>query len=54
MAFNLLSQLVNRPLNDEEIGVESDVECGGEEDNDSSSVDLDSDLDLHSNDGVGA
>ena len=48
MAFNLLSQLVNRPLNDEEedegspvddvdeeIGEESDVECEGEEDNDS-------------------
>ena len=68
VAFNLLSQLVNRPLNDEEederspvddvdeeIGEESDVKCDEEEDNDSSTVDLDSDLDLHSNDdGVGA
>ena len=61
MAFNLLSQLINRPSNDEEedegspvddvdeeIGEESDVECDGEEDNDSSSVDLDS-----NDDGVG-
>ena len=58
MAFNFLSKLVNRPENigeddegspvgdvDEEIGEESDVECDGEEDNETS-IDLDSDLDL--------
>ena len=40
---------------DEEIGEDSDVECDEEEDNDSSSLDLASDLELHSNDnGVGA
>ena len=57
-AFNFLSKLVNRPENigegdegspvgdvDEEIGEESDVECDGEEDNETS-IDLDSDLDL--------
>ena len=62
MAFNFLSKLVNRPENigendegsladdvDEEIGEESDVECDGEEDNETS-VDLDSDLDLNSSD----
>ena len=58
MAFNFLSELINRPENigeddegspvddvDEEIGEESDVECDGEEDNETS-IDLDSDLDL--------
>ena len=62
MAFNFLSTLVNRPENigeddegspvddvDEEIGEESDVECAGEEDN-KTSIDLDSDLDLNSSD----
>ena len=63
MAFNFrLSKLVNRPENigeddegspvddvDEEIGEESDVECDGEEDNETS-IDLDSDLDLNSSD----
>ena len=52
MAFNFLSKLVNRPENigeddegipfddvDEEIGEESDVECDGEEDNETS-IDL--------------
>ena len=69
MAFNFLSELVNRPENigeddkgsavddvDEEIGEESDVEYDGEEDNEAS-IDLDSDLDLNSsddNDGVEA
>ena len=61
MAFNFLSKLVNRPKNigednggspiddvDEEIGVESDVECNGEEDNETS-IDLVSDLDLDLN-----
>ena len=61
MAFNFLSNLVNRPENigeddegspvddvDEEIGEESDVECDGEEDNEIS-IDLDSDLDLNLN-----
>ena len=59
MAFNFLSKLVNRPENigeddegspfddvDEEIGEESDVECDGEEDNETG-IDLDSDLDLN-------
>ena len=58
MAFDFLSKLVNIPENigeddegspvddlDEEIGEESDVECDGEEDNETS-IDLDSDLDL--------
>ena len=49
MASNFLSKLVNRPENigeddegspfddvDEEIGEESDVECDGEEDNETS------------------
>ena len=62
MAFNSLSKLVNRPENigeddegspvddvDEEIGEESDVECDGEEDNETS-IDLDLDLDLNSSD----
>ena len=62
VAFNFLSKLVNRPENigeddegstvddvDEEIGEESDVECDGEEDNETS-IDLDSDLDLNSSD----
>ena len=62
MAFNFLSKLVNRPEiigeddegspvddADEEIGEESDVECDGEEDNETS-IDLDSDLDLNSSD----
>ena len=62
MAFDFLSKLVNRPENlgeddegspvddvDEEIGEESDVECDGEEDNETS-IDLDSDLDLNSSD----
>ena len=53
-----MSKLVNRPENigeddegspvdnvDEEIGEESDVECDGEEDNETS-IDVDSDLDL--------
>ena len=61
MAFNFLSKLVNRPENvgedderspvddvDEEIGEESDVECDGEEDNETC-IDLDSDLDLDLN-----
>ena len=62
MAFNFLSKLVNRPENigeddegspvddvDEEIGEESDVEYDGKEDNETS-IDLDSDLDLNSSD----
>ena len=65
MAFNFLSKLVNRPENigeddegspvddvDEEIGEESDVECDGEEDNETS-IDLDYkylDLDLNFSD----
>ena len=62
MAFNFLSKLVNRPENigeddegspfddvDEEIGEESDVECDGEEDIETT-IDLDSDLDLNSSD----
>ena len=62
MAFNFLSKLVNRPENigeddegspvddvNEEIGEESDVECDGEEDNETR-IDLDSDLDLNSSD----
>ena len=68
MAFNFLSKLVDRPENigeddggspvddvDEEIGEESDVECDGEEDNETSiGLDLNSDLDLNSSDGVEA
>ena len=61
MAFHFLSKLVNRPENigednegspvddvDEEIGEESDIECDGEEDNETS-LDLDPDLDLDPN-----
>ena len=64
MAFNFLSELVNRPENfgeddegspvddaDEEIGEESDVECDGEEENETSiALDSDLDLDLNSSD----
>ena len=51
MAFNLLSKLVNRPENigDGEGSPVDDVECDGEEDNETS-IDLDSDLDLNSSD----